>query len=80
MATRTCSARRGRRAQRSTSGSRSLRLPELARRAGDVGGAGSTVVADRLAEHVGYESEAAFSRAFKRAYGRAPGAWRRLSR
>lgn len=30
----------------------------------------------RIAEEVGYESEAAFSRAFKRAYGVAPGAWR----
>jgi AraC family transcriptional regulator, alkane utilization regulator len=31
----------------------------------------------RIAEQVGYESEAAFSRAFKREYGAAPGAWRR---
>jgi AraC-like DNA-binding protein len=31
----------------------------------------------RVAEQVGYESEAAFSRAFKREYGKSPGAWRR---
>jgi AraC-like DNA-binding protein len=31
----------------------------------------------RIAEQVGYESEAAFSRAFKRGYGMPPGAWRR---
>lgn len=31
----------------------------------------------RIAYLVGYESEAAFSRAFKRAYGQSPGAWRR---
>jgi AraC-like DNA-binding protein len=31
----------------------------------------------RIAEQVGYESEAAFSRAFKRGYGVPPGAWRR---
>jgi AraC-like DNA-binding protein len=30
-----------------------------------------------VAEQVGYESEAAFSRAFKRAHGMSPGAWRR---
>jgi AraC-like DNA-binding protein len=30
-----------------------------------------------IAEQVGYESEAAFSRAFKRAVGDAPGEWRR---
>ena len=29
-----------------------------------------------VARHVGYDSEAAFSRAFKRAYGRAPAHWR----
>jgi AraC-like DNA-binding protein len=33
----------------------------------------------RVAEQVGYESEAAFSRAFKRSYGVPPGAWRRSS-
>ena len=31
----------------------------------------------RIAEQVGYESEAAFSRAFKREYASPPGAWRR---
>jgi AraC-like DNA-binding protein len=31
----------------------------------------------RIAESVGYESEAAFSRAFKRQFGAPPGAWRR---
>jgi AraC-like DNA-binding protein len=30
----------------------------------------------RVAESVGYESEAAFSRAFKREMGLSPGAWR----
>lgn len=32
----------------------------------------------RITEQIGYESEAAFSRAFKREYGSPPGAWRRL--
>jgi AraC-like DNA-binding protein len=31
----------------------------------------------RVAERVGYESEAAFSRAFKKAFGTAPATWRR---
>ncbi|MEO8024725.1 AraC family transcriptional regulator [Polaromonas sp.] len=31
----------------------------------------------RIAEQIGYESDAAFSRAFSRAYGMPPGAWRR---
>jgi AraC-like DNA-binding protein len=31
----------------------------------------------RIAEHSGYETEAAFSRAFKREFGRSPSAWRR---
>jgi AraC-like DNA-binding protein len=31
----------------------------------------------RIAEQIGYESEAAFSRAFKRVYGAPPGVWRR---
>jgi transcriptional regulator GlxA family with amidase domain len=31
----------------------------------------------QAAEAVGYQSEAAFNRAFKRAVGQAPGAWRR---
>jgi AraC-like DNA-binding protein len=30
-----------------------------------------------VAEAVGYESEAAFSRAFKKAFGTAPATWRR---
>lgn len=33
----------------------------------------------RIAERVGYQSEAAFSRAFKKAYGVAPATWRRLN-
>jgi len=39
--------------------------------------AGSTVAA--VAREVGYESEAAFSRAFKRVIGRSPGAARRAA-
>jgi transcriptional regulator GlxA family with amidase domain len=31
----------------------------------------------QVAETVGYESEAAFSRAFKKAFGAAPATWRR---
>ena len=31
----------------------------------------------RVAEQVGYESEAAFSRAFKKSFGASPGTWRR---
>jgi len=31
----------------------------------------------RVAERAGYESEAAFSRAFKREFGKPPAAWRR---
>ena len=31
----------------------------------------------RIAQEIGYESEAAFNRAFKRQYGTTPGAWRR---
>jgi AraC-like DNA-binding protein len=31
----------------------------------------------RVAERLGYESEAAFNRAFKREYGSPPAAWRR---
>jgi AraC-like DNA-binding protein len=34
----------------------------------------------QVAETVGYESEAAFSRAFKKAFGAAPATWRRLNR
>jgi AraC family transcriptional activator of mtrCDE len=41
------------------------RLLDAGRQAGDV------------AESVGYQSEAAFNRAFKRQYGVGPGAWRR---
>jgi len=33
-----------------------------------------------IAAEVGYESEAAFSRAFKRATGSSPAAWRRSRR
>ena len=32
---------------------------------------------DRIAEHVGYESQAAFNRAFKREFGITPARWRR---
>jgi AraC-like DNA-binding protein len=39
--------------------------------------AGSTESIARIAYGVGYESEAAFSRAFSRAYGVSPAAWRR---
>ena len=31
----------------------------------------------RIAEQIGYESEAAFSRAFKKKFGTAPATWRR---
>jgi len=34
----------------------------------------------RLAERVGYDSEAAFSRAFRKAFGSAPASWRRINR
>jgi AraC-like DNA-binding protein len=33
----------------------------------------------QVAAVVGYESEAAFSRAFKKAFGTAPAAWRRAN-
>ena len=33
----------------------------------------------RIAEHSGYETEAAFSRAFKREFGQPPSAWRKVS-
>jgi AraC-like DNA-binding protein len=34
----------------------------------------------RIAERVGYDSEAAFNRAFKREFGTPPAAWRRAAR
>ena len=40
--------------------------------------AGSDAIA-RIAERSGYESEAAFNRAFKREFGVPPAAWRRSS-
>jgi len=33
----------------------------------------------QIAEIVGYDSEAAFSRAFKKAFGAAPATWRRAN-
>lgn len=33
----------------------------------------------QIADAVGYESEAAFSRAFKKAFGTAPASWRRAA-
>jgi AraC-like DNA-binding protein len=38
---------------------------------------GGTDTIATIAERVGYESEAAFSRAFKKLVGRAPGEWRK---
>jgi AraC family transcriptional regulator, alkane utilization regulator len=38
---------------------------------------GSAIPLARLAGQVGYESEAAFSRAFRKAFGSSPAAWRR---
>jgi AraC-like DNA-binding protein len=38
--------------------------------------ASSTTPISRIADQVGYASEAAFSQAFKREYGRSPSAWR----
>jgi AraC-like DNA-binding protein len=38
--------------------------------------AGNEAIA-RIAERVGYESEAAFNRAFKREFGAPPAKWRR---
>ena len=37
----------------------------------------ATAAWHKIAASVGYDSEAAFNRAFKRAYGCAPGLWRR---
>ncbi len=39
---------------------------------------GTSLSLARVAERVGYESEAAFSRAFKKAFGTAPATWRRV--
>ena len=39
----------------------------------------STETVLRIAEHVGYDSEAAFNRAFKRTFGMPPASWRRQS-
>jgi len=39
---------------------------------------GSEAIA-RVAEHSGYESEAAFNRAFKREFGVPPAAWRKAA-
>jgi AraC-like DNA-binding protein len=39
--------------------------------------AGSHVPLTRIAEEVGYRSDTAFSRAFRREYGAPPAAWRR---
>jgi AraC-like DNA-binding protein len=39
----------------------------------------SSTPLSRIADHVGYESETAFSRAFKRATGMPPAAWRSRS-
>lgn len=47
----------------------------LARAAQALRGTGQTIM--RIAEQAGYESDAAFSRAFKREFGKAPAAWRR---
>jgi AraC-like DNA-binding protein len=38
---------------------------------------GSTINVANIAARIGYESEAAFSRAFKKMIGVAPSAWRR---
>lgn len=40
----------------------------------------SSDVVARIAERLGYESEAAFNRAFRRDYGIPPAAWRRMQR
>jgi AraC-like DNA-binding protein len=41
---------------------------------------GSSIPLAKLAGRVGYESEAAFSRAFRKAFGTAPATWRRTNR
>ena len=38
----------------------------------------SALPLEEVAERCGYDSASAFSRAYKRAYGVAPGQWRRL--
>jgi AraC-like DNA-binding protein len=38
---------------------------------------GEVAITAQVAEIVGYDSEAAFSPAFKKAFGAAPGTWRR---
>jgi AraC-like DNA-binding protein len=40
----------------------------------------SSIPLAKLAGNVGYESEAAFSRAFRKVFGTAPATWRRLNR
>jgi AraC-like DNA-binding protein len=40
---------------------------------------GTSISLAQVAEAVGYESEAAFSRAFKKAFGEAPATWRRAN-
>jgi len=40
---------------------------------------GTSLSLARIAERVGYDSEAAFSRAFKKAFGTAPATWRRAA-
>ena len=37
----------------------------------------STLAMTRIAEEVGYETDTAFSRAFRREFGKPPAAWRR---
>ena len=39
---------------------------------------GTSLALIDIAEQVGYESEAAFSRAFKKAFGEPPATWRRM--
>lgn len=39
--------------------------------------AGSNAPLARIAEEVGYQTDTAFSRAFRREYGTPPAAWRR---
>ncbi len=39
---------------------------------------GSTATVAAIAQEVGYDSEAAFARAFKRLVGQPPATWRRM--